>query len=145
MKRNTLSAFSVLIAIALFSCTAVSLSKGAPMRGLAEEGLSVKEYKDFHDVLHPLEHEALPNNDFKTIRAKAPLLVKLGEAILNLGVPLRVEAKNKENFKEGLQKFDVALRQFKRDARDAADEQLKASYSAVHDSFETLAGMLPGK
>jgi hypothetical protein len=25
---------------------------------------SMKEYKEFHDVLHPLEHEALPNKDY---------------------------------------------------------------------------------
>lgn len=141
MKRNIWSKLSILTAVALFSCTAFL----SPAQGAADHGFSVKEYKDFHDVLHPLEHEALPNNDFKTIRAKAPELVKRGEAILNLGVPRSVEAKNKEDFKEWLQRFGAALTEFKRDARDGTDERLKASYSAVHDSFEMLAGMLPGE
>ena len=47
----------------------------------------VKAYDDFHHVLHPLEHEALPKNDFATIRARAGELVKLGEGITKLGVP----------------------------------------------------------
>jgi hypothetical protein len=146
VKRNTWSGLSILIAVALFSCTVSLLpAQGARARGVADHGFSVKEYKDFHDVLHPLEHEALPNNDFKTIRAKAPELVKLGEVILNLGVPRNVEAKHTSDFKEWLQRFGEALREFKRDARDGTDERLKTSYSAVHDSFEMLAAMLPGK
>jgi hypothetical protein len=96
-------------------------------------------------VLEPLQHEALPRNDFKQIRIKARQLVKLGEVILNLGVPRGVDEKNKEEFKEWLGKFSEALSKFKRDAGGGTDEQMKESYSAVHDSFEMLAGMLPKK
>jgi hypothetical protein len=134
-----------LLAVATLFSFAASLSQGATARRAADHGFSVKEYKDFHDVLHPLEHEALPNNDFNTIRAKAPELLRLGEAILNIGVPRGVEAKHTGDFKEWLQRFSEALREFKRDARDGTDERLRASYSAVHDSFEMLAAMLPGK
>ena len=146
LKRNFWSTLSILAAATLLSLAASLLSaEGASINGLEDDGFSVKEYKDFHEVLHPLEHEALPKNDFKTIRAKAPQLLKLGEAILNLGVPRGVEAKHTSDFKEWLQKFGEALREFKRDARDGTDDRLKASYSAVHDSFEMLAAMLPGK
>ena len=43
----------------------------------------------------------------------------------------------------GLTKFGEALAKFKTDARKGTNEQLKTSYSAVHDSFEMLAAMLP--
>lgn len=148
MKRNFRSKHFILAAATIFSLAVSLLTvQGASISssGLLDHGFSVKEYKDFHDVLHPLEHEALPNNDFKTIRAKAPELVRLGEVIMNLGVPRGVEAKHTNDFKEWLQRFSEALREFKRDARDGTDEKLKASYSAVHDSFEMLAAMLPGK
>src|SRR5918992_5915483 len=75
----------------------------------AQHGFRVKEYEKFHDVLHPLEHEALPRNDFKRIRAKADELVTLGEAILKLGVPRGVEEKYTEDFKEELKRFGEAL------------------------------------
>jgi hypothetical protein len=141
VKRIIRSTLSILTAVTLFSFT-VSLSLA---RGAADHGFSVKEYEEFHDVLHPLEHEALPNNDFKTIRAKAAELVTRGEAILKLGVPRGVEQKHVEDFKEWLKRFSAALLEFKRDAGNGTDEQLKESYSAVHDSFEMLAAMLPRK
>ena len=146
VKQPIQCALLILTVAALFSWTASALnSHGAAKLGTIDHGFSVKEYEDFHHVLHPLEHEALPKNDFKTIRAKAGDLVTLGEAILKLGVPRGVEEKNVDEFKEGLRRFGDALVKFKTDAEAATDDQLKESYSSVHDSFEMLAAMLPEK
>ena len=146
MKRTIWATLSIFTAITLFSCTASLLpAHGATTVSAQDEGFRIKEYRDFHEVLHPLEHEALPNNDFKTIRAKSGLLWALGQEIIKLGVPKGVEDKNSEDFKEGLKKFGEALAKFKADAGDGTDDELKASYSAVHDSFEMLAAMLPRK
>ena len=60
---------------------------------------SVKEYDEFHKVLHPLEHEALPKNDFATIRAKSGELITLGQAITKLGVPRGTKQEHVEEFK----------------------------------------------
>jgi hypothetical protein len=142
-KRTIQSALFIFAAAAIIlSCTVLA----APAYGVTmDEEFSVKEYEDFHHVLHPLQHEALPKNDFKEIRTKARELVKLGEVILNLGVPRGVEEKSRGEFKEGLGKFSEALSQFKRAAGGGTDEQLRESYSAVHDSFEMLAALLPKK
>jgi hypothetical protein len=104
---------------------------------------SVKEYDEFHKVLHPLEHEALPKNDFATIRAKAGELVTLGQEITKLGVPRGTKQEHVEDFKKQLKMFRNALSRFRSAAKSGTDEQLKTSYSAVHDSFEMLAAMLP--
>jgi hypothetical protein len=103
----------------------------------------VKQYDDFHHVLHPLEHEALPKNDFATIRARAAELVKLGEGITKLGVPTGTKAENRDEFKKELKKFKDALAKFRKASKSGTNDQLKTTYSAVHDSFEMLAGMLP--
>ncbi len=103
----------------------------------------VKQYDDFHHVLHPLEHEALPKNDFATIRARAGELVKLGEAITKLGVPSGTKDENREEFKKELKKFKEALAKFRKTSKSGTDAELKTTFSAVHDSFEMLAGMLP--
>lgn len=108
-----------------------------------QHNFGVKQYDDFHDVLHPLEHEALPKNDFATIRARASQLVKLGQGITKLGVPAGTKAEHQEEFKKELKKFREALVKFRRAAKSGTDAQLKTTYSAVHDSFEMLAGMLP--
>lgn len=131
MNRIILSAILLFSAFLLLSHAALA------------EHFSVREYEEFHDVLHPLEHEALPKGDFKTIRAQAAELGRRGEAILKLGVPAGVRKEHADDFKEGLQKFAGALARFKQDAGRGTDAELKESYSAVHDSFEMLAALLP--
>lgn len=104
-----------------------------------------KEYDAFHDVLHPLEHEALPKGDFAKIRSDAKELIKHGDAIVKLGVPRGTRAENVEEFKKQLDEFAKALVKFGADAESGTDADLKASYSSVHDLFEELARMLPRK
>lgn len=106
---------------------------------------TVKEYNEFHEVLHPLEHEALPNQDFQRIRSNAPELVKRGKAIVQVGLPSGLPPQNQEDFRKELKKFDGALVSFSQNAKDGTDSQLEISFSAVHDSFEMLVGMLPRK
>ena len=127
---------------ALLSLTAILLSSFITL-ALAVEHFSVKEYEEFHDVLHPLEHEALPKGDFKTIRAQAAELTRRGEAIVKLGVPAGVKEEHAADFKIELKKFEDALLKFKRDAGEGTDAELKESYSVVHESFEMLAALLP--
>jgi len=103
----------------------------------------VKQYDDFHHVLHPLEHEAVPKNDFATIRTRAGELVKLGERITKLGVPAGTKAESREEFKKELKKFKEALAKFRKASKSGTNDELKTNFSAVHDSFEMLAGMLP--
>jgi hypothetical protein len=108
-----------------------------------EHEFSVKQYDEFHEVLHPLQHEALPKGDFSRIRAKSGELIKLGKAIVKVGVPRGTKAEQVGEFKKELSKFNKTLVKFRADVKTGTDEQLKNSYSAVHDSFETLAAMLP--
>ena len=114
-------------------------------RAEADEHFSVKEYNQFHEVLHPLQHEALPSKDFQRIRANAGKLVKRGQAIIRVGVPKGTASKHQQEFRQELKKFRNALDKFNRHARTGDDAKLETSFSEVHDSFEMLAGMLPRK
>jgi hypothetical protein len=120
----------------------VLLDESRATGAATQHGFSVKEYEEFHDVLHPLEHDALPKKDFKQIRSRASLLVKRGNAIVKLGVPSGTSDDKKEEFAKELDSFRKALVKFKADAKSGTDDQLKTSYSAVHDTFEMLAAML---
>jgi hypothetical protein len=141
-RRNQVKKLYAGLGLSLFLSTvfllAVISTNAAP-----QHGFSVKQYEDFHHALHPLEHEALPKKDFKRIRTKSALLVARGRAIVKLGVPAGTSADQKEEFVKGLESFSKALTKFRADARRGSNAQLKTSYSAVHDSFEMLAGMLP--
>ena len=111
----------------------------------ADEFFSVKEYNEFHHVLHPLEHEALPAKDFQRIRSNAGDLLKRGRAIVQVGVPRGTAEKYIEEFRRELKKFDNSLDKFSEHSQKGTDEQLEVAFSAVHDSFEMLVGMLPRK
>ena len=113
--------------------------------GAAEEHFSVREYNVFHDLLHPLEHEAVPAKDFQRIRTHAADLARRGDAIVRVGMPPATAERYREDFRKELKKFKTALGKLKKDAKRGTDAQLEASFSAVHDSFEMLAGMLPRK
>jgi hypothetical protein len=106
---------------------------------------SVKEYNEFHDVLHPLEHEALPAKDVQRVRSNAGEFVRRGKGIVRAGVPKDTAEANREEFRRELKKFRTALDKFRKDARSGTDAQVETSFSAVHDSFEMLVGMLPRK
>ena len=113
--------------------------------GAAEEHFSVREYNVFHDLLHPLEHEAVPAKDFQRIRTNAADLARRGDAIVRVGVPRGTAERYREDFRKELKKFKSAIGKLRKDAKRGTDAQLEASFSAVHDSFEMLAGMLPRK
>ena len=109
------------------------------------EGFGVKEYDEFHHVLHHLQHEALPKNDMATIRTKANELIQLGQRITSLGVPQGTKTEHVDNFKKELARFEQALTNYGANAKSGSDEDLRKSYIVVHDSFEALADMLPRK
>ena len=102
-----------------------------------------KVFEEFHDVLHPLEHEALPNKDYRRIRSQSGELVKRGKAIVKAGVPDALTGDKRTEFVSEMKAFDVALNKLKTTARRGTNSQLARSYSAVHDSFEKLMHMLP--
>lgn len=134
--RLRLVYFSVLAVLLLSTITAASSA-------LPGHEFPVKQYTDFHDVLHPLQHDALPKSDFKTIRTKSGELIMHGKRIVKLGVPRGTKKEKVGEFRAGLAKFNKALGKFRSDVKAGTDEQLKVSYSAVHDTFEELADMLP--
>lgn len=114
----------------------------ASTNALGQRKFQIKEYELLHDVLHPLQHEALPQGDFLRIRMMASEIVTRGKAIVKLGVPEAPKA-NRREFAKTLRRFDKALARFKNDARTGSNTRLKESYSAVYDSFEKLADLVP--
>lgn len=139
MKYYRMAAVTACVAL-LFATSSLT---SATLNAAAQHSFSVKEYDHFHDVLHPLEHEALPAKDYRRIRAHAKQLVTRGKAIVKVGVPARTSEDQKEAFAAELKKFSQALNKFRAEALRSNNARLRTSYSAVHDSFEMLVAMLP--
>lgn len=142
--RGRVSGISVKVlrTLSMFTATALLCSSSMQSAVFGQQ-FRVKQYDEFHHVLHPLEHEALPNRDFRSIRAKANRLVKLGKTIVKVGVPAGIAETYLAEFRKELKKFNDALARLSKDAKAGNDAQLEQSFSAVHDSFEMLAAMLP--
>ena len=132
-----MNTFRHLAALLVLLCV-VSLAVAA-----TQHHFSAKEYEAFHDVLHPLEHEALPNKDYRRIRSQSGELVKRGKAIVKSGTPEALVGDKRTEFVAELKTFDTALNKLKAVVRRGSNTRLATSYSAVHDSFEKLMSMLP--
>jgi hypothetical protein len=131
-----------IFAFALAAVLIFSLEAPGGANSAVQHEFGIEEYELFHELLHPLQHEALPQGDFKRIRSMASNLVARGKAIVKLEVP-RVSNPGRQKFVEARRKFDRALAAFKADARQGSDSRLKKSFTAVHDSFEQLADLVP--
>lgn len=131
MNRSSVVSFLVL---SLF-LTAASFAEAAPE-------FKIKEFKEFHDVLHPLEHESMPKKDYEAIRNQTEKLVHLGHAIVQLGAPRGLSHVQVQEYEAELENFGRSLKKLA-SAKDGKDLDVKYAFSAVHDSFERLAAMLP--
>ncbi len=137
MKRSQALAVLPLAAILLLSLGASDASNA-----VVQHEFRIEEFQLFHDVLRPLQHEALPQGDFQRIRSMATELVTRGEAIVKLDVP-EVPGARPRKFLKVRKKFARWLTRFATDARIGSDAKLKKSFAAVHDSFEQLAELAP--
>src|SRR5262245_35041235 len=112
MKTLIVSPKVIRAVVALIGCCVsqayITAGAGSPVAAQ----IKIKEYHAFHEVLHPLEHEAVPAKDWQRIRTQADELVKLGNAIVKLGVPQGTAEKYVAEFRTELNKFEAALKQF---------------------------------
>lgn len=98
------------------------------------------DFDAFHDRLHPLQHDALPQNDFARIRRDARDLVLAGRRITRRDAPAALTSDSDvAKFCDEQARFADALKRFDRAAQRNDDRELKRSFSAVHDTFEELA------
>lgn len=150
MKKRTLTLSLALLAATHLTGNPVATAKakhlaqeqGREHAGQKRHGaFNNVDFDRFHDILHPLEHEALPKNDFATIRREARRLVTAGRPLTRMVIPLGVEDTAK--FCEEQARFSDALKRFDRDARKNDNAALKRSYTLVHDTFEEMAHLLP--
>jgi len=109
----------------------------------AEHNFGSVAFERFHDQLHPLQHDALPSADYKTMRERAAALVRAGQPLTKMRVP--ADMPDRLAFLKHQKEFTAALTRFRRAATRGTNEQLKTSFTVVHDSFEEMAQLLPRK
>jgi hypothetical protein len=99
-----------------------------------------KAMDDFHEVLMPLWHESFAEEDFKTIREKAPLLQEKIMTLIRVPAPAEL-SQDEEKLREFLskrQELAFNVMQVNLEAKDGPDSSLTTAFEKMHWSYEEL-------
>jgi hypothetical protein len=95
---------------------------------------------DFHEALRPLWHESYAEEDFKTIREKAPLLQQKIMALIRVPAPaeLSQEEEKLHTFLSKRQELAFFVMEVNRAAKDGPDSTLASAFESMHWGYEEL-------
>ena len=107
----------------------------------SEPAFALKEMNVFHKILHPLVHDALPNNDFAAIRSKLDTLLAEAKALQQAKLPKKFAGRKDEFDKQSAELVSqlTDLVSMKDIVDDATLEKL---FNDMHESFESLGEIL---
>ena len=102
---------------------------------------ALKELDIFHEALHPLVHEALPNKDYTAIRAGLEDLLTKAKAIEKARLPRKFASRRKEFQKQS--KLLVSQLADMNEVKDKVDgDTLGKKFNDMHETFETLVELV---
>ncbi len=134
MKHASIGIMSIAVMV-MVSWAALSWNQSAYCAG------KVPEVDEFHKVLHPLVHDALPNKDYAAIREGLPALIESATKMSQAQLPEDLASKQKKYTKEA-KKMLKQLRDMDRRKSKISDEALDKRFRAMHDTFEKIMGMV---
>lgn len=102
------------------------------------QGFGIKELKAFHDVLHPLVHDALPKGDYSRIKESLDKLLVKAKAIQKAKLPKALAARKKE-FQKSASELVRQLTDMNTMKNKVDDETFDKAFNEMHDTFEQLA------
>ncbi len=93
--------------------------------------------KDFHKVLHPLQHEAVPNENAQAIRDSLDHLLALGDSVFIAPVPESWQdiADTLNTLRKRFKSMGEAL---KETAKGQDDKAVLDAFEKYHDSFAAI-------
>jgi hypothetical protein len=136
--------FSLIVLSTVFllaSCQKKEAEHKTEMEMGEKHNFILKEIEEMHDYIHPLQHQALPNNDITAIKNGAPKLLEESRKILNAQLPENFKDKE-TTFKELSQKLVKSCEELNARIVNGTDEEVKSAYIVVHEDFESLVEIL---
>jgi hypothetical protein len=126
------------------SPTARAEERSVPADSAASDSGGVGPLKaaleDFHQVMAPLWHESLPQQDLAGVREKAPLLSEKLMTLVRVQLPAGLE-KDDEKLKDFLgkrQELAIQVAQVNLAAKDGPDSSLASAFEKMHWAYEEL-------
>ena len=128
------------VAIILAStCSYAQETMDAAKKSHGSETMSVKELDAFHELLHPLVHEAYPNKDFSTIRKAIPDLIAAAKKLKIASLP---EELKKKEFKKNSSKLLKELTALNKKKEKLTNEEFGKKFMEMHDTFENIMELM---
>jgi hypothetical protein len=94
----------------------------------------------FHEVLHPLVHDAMPEKQYDLVRGKLDELFSHAKAIRKAKLPAEMASVKKE-FRRSAERLVDQIRKLKKTSNDAKFEAL---FDEMHMTFEGMVGLGSG-
>ena len=139
---KTLHALCIAIVVVLSPAPLYSQEKSdSTQRERGSESVAVKELDEFHELLHPLVHDAYPNKDFAAIRKAIPGLKRSAKLVRAAVLPKEL-APAKHNYKKESRKLLKQLTELDKRKNKLSDEELGMKFMEMHDTFEELMGIV---
>ncbi len=126
----------------IFVCASYAQEKPEPAKQQHEmPGVAVKEVDAFHELLHPLVHEAYPAKDFAAIKKGLPGLVDAAVSMKKASLPPKFAAK-KNLYKKHSKKLHQQLTSMNKMKSKLTDDELGKRFMEMHDTFESIMGLM---
>jgi len=132
----------VVFAFLIGSSLTFSQEKSAPTeeKKSAMEMGGIKELDAFHELLHPLVHDAYPQKDFAAIKEALPNLIESATTLKSAKLPQSMSGKKKA-FRTESKKLVTQLTQLNKKKDTLGDEEFGKRFMNMHDTFEKLMEM----
>jgi hypothetical protein len=111
-----------------------------------EEVLSTSEIlSEFHELLVSLWHEALPNNDWKTIRETVPAMQEKASLLMKTSPEKNICTERKEDFEVRRKNLYDAVENLAFASKENDPEKIRKASGEVHTAYVEMASFLAPK
>lgn len=130
---NSLKYFLALIILLILASTLNSQTQDTVWR--------VPELDDFHEVMHPIWHDAYPNKDYDALKKYVDEVNKKAKAVYSAQLP-GINREKQLKWNEGVIQFQAAVEEYNKTARSDDNEGLLKAAENLHTNYEMLVRII---
>ncbi len=130
----------MLMAMSVFSLACQKQSETEQTAATTENTL-LQAMDEYHRVLRPLMHQALPNQDVAAFKANAAELLQCAEKVAAADIPEKFTAQ-KDQIAGRTKTLLEKTQTFHDRCQSDADTEIFESFTTAHDDYEALADIL---
>lgn len=130
---NNLKFFLVLIISLILASTLNSQTQDTVWR--------VPELDDFHEVMHPIWHDAYPNKDYDALKKYVDEVNEKAKAVYSAQLP-GINREKQLKWNDGVMKFQAAVEEYNKTAQSDDNEGLLKAAENLHTNYEMLVRII---